>query len=188
MGRDKATIEIDGIPLIRRIYDVVAGCQDRDPSLTDRIYIVTPWQQRYEAILPATCHFIPELQPDLGPLTAFTQGLTAITSPWVLLLACDLPNLSTSVVRAWIDGLPFVAPASIAYLPRHDRKGWEPLCGFYRQICHQSLREYIHSSGKSFQGWLAMNAVTELVIGDPASLANCNTPAELAAILADRLD
>jgi molybdenum cofactor guanylyltransferase len=188
MGRDKATIEIDGIPLIRRIYDVVAGCQDGDLLLTDRIYVVTPWQQRYESILPATCHFIPERQPDRGPFIAFTQGLTAITSSWVLLLACDLPNLSTPVVRSWIDGLPSVPPGSIAYLPRNPHKGWEPLCGFYRQICHHSAIEYINSGGKSFQGWLEMNAVTELAISDPVSLANCNTPAELAAVLKDRQD
>lgn len=186
MGRDKATIEIDGLPLLRRIYDVVAGCQDLDPQLTDRIYVVTPWSQRYEAILPDTCHFIPEQQPDCGPLIAFSQGLTAINSSWVLLLACDLPNLSTPLVRSWIARLPSVPPQSIAYLPRHPGKGWEPLCGFYRRICYHSAIEYIDAGGRSFQGWLAMDRVTELAINDPAVLTNCNTPAELAAILNDR--
>jgi molybdopterin-guanine dinucleotide biosynthesis protein A len=186
MGRDKATIEIDGVPLIRRIHDVVAGCRDGDLLLTDRIYVLTAWPQRYESILPATCHFIPEQQPDRGPLIAFTQGLAAMNSSWVLLLACDLPNLSTPTVQSWIDGLTSVPAQSIAYLPRHPQKGWEPLCGFYRQICHHWAIEYINGGGQSFQGWLAMNMVTELAISDPASLVNCNTPAELAAVLKDR--
>lgn len=186
MGRDKATIEIEGVPLIRRIYDAVAGCRDLDRLLTDRIYVLTPWQQRYESILPTTCHFIPEQQPHRGPLPAFTQGLATMNSTWVLLLACDLPNLSTSIVQSWIDGLPSVPAQSIAYLPRNTHKGWEPLCGFYRQICYHSAIAYINSSGRSFQGWLEMNAVTELAISDPTSLVNCNTPAELAAVLEDR--
>jgi molybdenum cofactor guanylyltransferase len=186
MGRDKATIEISGIPMIRRIYDVVAACQDLDGVAIDRIYVVTPWAAKYQSILPANCRFIAEQQPDRGPLIAFTQGLIEITSTWVLLLACDLPNLSTPIVQAWIDGLLSIPPQSIAYLPQHPHKGWEPLCGFYRQICHHSLVKYIHEGGQSFQCWLKMNIVTELAIADPICLTNCNTPAELATVVENR--
>jgi molybdenum cofactor guanylyltransferase len=188
MGRDKATIEIAGVPLLRRIYDIVAECQAPDGSTlanSHQIYVVTPWTQRYQSILPASCNFIAEPQPQHGPLIAFEQGLTAISSTWILLIACDLPNLSTPVIQSWIDDLTNISAESIAYLPRHHQKGWEPLCGFYRQICRHSLREYIDDGGQSFQGWLKLNVVTELAIIDPFLLANCNTPADLAAITAN---
>jgi molybdenum cofactor guanylyltransferase len=196
MGRDKAAIEIDGIPMIRRIYDVVSGCQDplatqhlpSENSIVDRIHIVTPWAERYRSILPGDCHFIREWQPDRGPLLGFVAGLAEIKSTWVLLLACDLPNLSTPLVQTWIDGLHSIPPESVAYLPKHVDKGWEPLCGFYRQICLDSLREYIDGGGQSFQGWLAMNRVTELPIDDPICLANCNTPGDLAKIVEGQID
>ncbi len=189
MGRDKATIEIDGVPLIRRIYDAVAGCEDignRDRSLHPQIYVITPWTDKYQSLLPEDCEFIPERVPDCGPLLAFSQALTVISTPWVLTLACDLPNLSTLALQSWIDGLPAIAPESIAYLPKHSDKGWEALAGCYRQICHRSLRAYIDLGGRSFQGWLREQVVTELVVADPRWLANCNTPAELAQIVADR--
>jgi molybdenum cofactor guanylyltransferase len=190
MGRDKASIEIEGIPLIRRIYEVVAACrapasspdEDRADLLSHSIYVQTPWAQRYQPILPASCQFISEPQLHQGPLVAFERGLRAMTSDWVLLVACDLPNLSTPLVQSWIDRLPSIPAQSIAYLPKHPHKGWEPLCGFYRQICQRSLDEYIHAGGKSFQGWLAQNPVTELEIADRTCLMNCNTPADLAAI------
>ena len=188
MGRDKATIEIDGVPLIRRIYDVVASCQDVDRVLANHIYVVTPWAEKYRSILPPNCHFIPEQQPHQGPLIGFCQGLAAMTSAWVLLLACDLPNLSTPIVQSWIDGLPSVGFQSIAYLPKHLHKGWEPLCGFYRQSCHRSLLEYIDGGGQSFQGWLKPNPVTELVVTEPLWLVNCNTPADLARIVSTARD
>jgi molybdenum cofactor guanylyltransferase len=187
MGRDKASLEIDGIPLIRRIYDVVAACRDlagQQLAETAQIYVVTPWPQRYESLLPATCHFLPDRSPDCGPLVAFSHSLPAIDATWVLLLACDLPNLSTAIVQSWIDRLPSIPAESVAYLARHPDKGWEPLCGFYRQICGHSLRAYIDERGRSFQGWLQQNIVTELVITDPTCLANCNTPADLATIVA----
>jgi molybdenum cofactor guanylyltransferase len=186
MGRDKATIEIDGIPLIRRIYDVVAACRDLDGVSIDRIYPIAPWATKYQHILPSICQFISEHQPHRGPLIAFSQGLAEINSTWVLLLACDLPNLSTPIVQSWIDRLPSIPPESIAYLPQHPHKGWEPLCGFYRQNCRHSLDEYINGGGQSFQGWLKMNVVTELVITDPCCLLNCNTPEDLATVVENR--
>jgi molybdenum cofactor guanylyltransferase len=189
MGRDKASLEIDGIPLIRRIYDTAAACRDpigRNLTDTAQIYVVTPWPQRYESMLPAACQFLPDRSPDGGPLIAFSQSLPAIDADWTLLLACDLPNLSTAIVQAWIDRLPSIPAESIAYLARHPDKGWEPLCGFYRQICGDSLCVYIADGGRSFQGWLQLNVVTELVIADPNCLANCNTPEDLATIVAAR--
>ena len=176
MGRDKAMIEIAGVPLIRRIHDVCADLAD--------IYVVTPWPAKYRQLLPPTCHFILESAPHQGPLVGFSQGLAEITATWVLLLACDLPNLSTAAIQSWIDRLPTIDSQSMAYLPRHESKGWEPLCGFYRQNCYDSAIAYIDQGGRSFQDWLKLNLVTELVITDQQCLANCNTPADLAAIIA----
>lgn len=174
MGRDKAMIEIAGVPLIRRIYDRVAASKN-----IDSIYVITPWTEKYRSILPSDCNLILEQQPHQGPLMAFSQGLKQINTRWVCLLACDLPNLSTLAIDAWIDQLPLVDSHSIAYLPRNHTKGWEPLCGFYRQNCHESAIEYINSGGRSFQNWLKLNVVTELVIADPRWLINCNTPEDL---------
>ncbi len=192
MGRDKATIEIDGIPLIRRIHDVVASCQIPPQSTADgerlspQIYVLTPWEDRYRSILPVSCNFILEQQPDRGPLIAFVQGLAAITASWILLIACDLPNLSTPMIQAGIDRLSSISAQSIAYLPKHSGKGWEPLCGFYRQTCQHSAIEYLNAGGKSFQDWLKTQIVTEFIVTDPTCLLNCNTPADLARMLGDR--
>lgn len=186
MGQDKATIEIAGKPLIRRIYDVVAACDDSSTLPIGNIYVVTPWVNRYQHLLPISCHFILEQQPHQGPLLGFAAGLTQINSTWILLVACDLPNLSTPVIQNWIAGLKDVPPQSIAYLPKNPRKGWEPLCGFYRRSCLDSLLEYISASETSFQGWLAKNSVSELPIGDRQCLLNCNSPADLLGITTDR--
>jgi molybdenum cofactor guanylyltransferase len=184
MGVDKATISIDGIPLIRRIYNVVAACSDNSTMLEHRIYVVTPWAERYQPILPVSCLFVTEQPPDRGPLIGFVASLAEITSDWVLLLACDLPNLSTPAIQGWIDELANVPSQSMAYLPRNlEGKGWEPLCGFYRRSCLLSLLAYIETGGRSFQGWLANCPVSELSIADRQLLFNCNTPANLATVI-----
>ncbi len=181
MGRDKATIKIDGIPMLRQIYDVVAGCNDGEIKSIDGIYIVTPWSETYQSILPLDANFIAE-DAHRGPLVGFAGGLSQIEADWVLLLACDLPNLSTSFIQGSIERLSDIPAQIIAYLPKSDR-GWEALCGFYRGNCLDSLREYINSGGQSFQGWLKAKMVTELMVGDRQILLNCNTPADLAEII-----
>lgn len=186
MGQDKAAIEINHIPLIRRIYDVVADCEIDSTNLANNIYVVSPWAERYRSMLPISCQFIDEHQPHQGPLLGFAQSLSHINSTWALLLACDLPNLSIPVIQDWIAQLADISPQSIAYLPRNFDKGWEPLCGFYRRSCLDSLLTYISAGGKSFQGWLSVSNVTELAIADRQLLLNCNTPAELTKVIRDR--
>ncbi len=180
MGRDKAMIEIAGVPLMRRIYDLVAASKN-----IDSIYVITPWPEKYRSILPSDCNFILEQQPHQGPMMAFTQGLDQISTAWIFLLACDLPNLSTLAIESWINDLSLIDNQTIAYLPRNPVKGWEPLCGFYRHTCHDLAIEYIKTGGRSFQSWLKLNIVTELLIADPRWLVNCNTPADLAMISPD---
>ena len=236
MGQDKALIPIDGIPLIRRIYEAAAPC-------CSPVYVVSQWCDRYRAVLPDACRFVTEnvtksdallpsngsadMQPQdsqrlaspqdaqnapgygarftHGHLIGFYQGLNHLVEissmpqseyqadgEWVLLLACDLPNIRADGVQQWCDWLShtgakrfFDTPdAPMAFLPPHGTKGWHPLCGFYRLQCLSSLQTFINEGGRSFQKWLASPevklSVHPLPVDDPNILFNCNTPRDLA--------
>jgi len=190
MGRDKALIPINGVPLLQFVCNVAQGC-------ADTVYVVTPWKERYQGIVPSGCQFIQELPlsaiPNYspGPLVGFAQGLTQVETEWVLLLACDLPRLRLEVLQSWVakldqvDGEAICAERSseaIASLTR-TAKGWDPLCGFYRRNCLSSLEEYINLGGRSFQGWLNMYPVKEFTLTDKEMLFNCNTPEDLVGLL-----
>jgi molybdenum cofactor guanylyltransferase len=179
MGQDKALIEVNGQPLIQRISMVAQ-------TVSDQVFVVTPWGDRYRSLLPSNCRIIPEpFDPKLGsmgPLVGFIQGLSQINSDWCLLLACDLPNLSVPVIRQWCETLPQVPDEAIAFLPQHP-KGWEPLCGFYRTRCLASGQTFVEQGGRSFQKWLAQLKVHPLLVDDPSILFNCNTPSDRASII-----
>jgi molybdenum cofactor guanylyltransferase len=172
MGRDKALIEIEGIPMIQKITRIAL-------SLTSQVYVVTSTPEKYQSYLKG-CQLIAEINPQ-GPLTGFEQGLTQIDTQWVLLLACDLPKLKLEPLQEWASRLPEIAPDAIAYLPHH-LKGWEPLCGFYRRSSLPLLQAYIASGGRSFQEWLDRHVVVEIPLNEPDLLFNCNTPADLEDI------
>ncbi len=201
MGRDKALISIQGIPLLRRVCDLALQC------VAD-VYIVSPWVERYRDVLPSSCILVRETSlpvkrsgqttdnPHLphGPLIGFAQGLAQVQTDWILLLACDLPRLRLEVLQDWIAMLAEAEaaadqnrstasgainrPEAIAFLSRQAR-GWDPLCGFYRRSCLPDLTDFINQGGRSFQQWLTRHSVQELPLADTQMLFNCNRPEDL---------
>ncbi|MBO3462352.1 molybdenum cofactor guanylyltransferase [Aetokthonos hydrillicola Thurmond2011] len=183
MGRDKALILIEGLPLLQLVCRVAGSC-------ADTVYIVTPWQERYEHLILPKSQFIQEValsvEPEQklsshGPIVGFAQGLAHVQTEWVLLLACDLPKLRVAVLQDWKAELDTVEDDVIAALVYHV-KGWEPLCGFYRRRCLPTLLEYINQGGRSFQEWLKQHPVKVLPLADPEMLLNCNTPEDLPSL------
>ncbi|BAZ12813.1 molybdopterin-guanine dinucleotide biosynthesis protein A [Calothrix sp. NIES-4071] len=176
MGQDKAMLSIDGVPMLMRVYQVADSC-------ADTVYIITPWQERYQDLLPPSCQFIREapFEGDINagsPLVGFAEALVQVSTEWVLLLACDLPNLQVEVLQAWIEGLENVRAEAIAALVK-NQKGWEPLCGFYRKSCLAGLNKFISQGGRSFQEWLNQNPVEVLPNPNMDMFFNCNTPDDL---------
>lgn len=180
MGRDKALIPLGKVPLLRQICEIALDC-------ANPVYVVTPWPEKYQIILPENCCIFQELPlpnetKSHGPLVAFAQGLTQVETDWVLLLACDLPLLQANVLQDWARRLENVPLDAIALLP-HQSKGWEPLCGFWRRQCLPLLTNFINEGGRSFQHFLAQHPVQELPVTDTQVLFNCNTPADLELLI-----
>ncbi|MEM8714428.1 MAG: molybdenum cofactor guanylyltransferase, partial [Cyanobacteria bacterium P01_G01_bin.4] len=55
-------------------------------------------------------------------------------------------------------------------------KGWEPLCGFYRQHCLHSLQQAISTGTRSFQDWLSEQAIAVWEDADSQLFLKCKTP------------
>lgn len=175
MGKDKALLDINGQPLLTKIYHIAKQC-------TDQVYVMTPWVEKYASILPKDCNFIDESSNYQGGLMAFSEALNSLNSNWVLLLACDLPFLTVDEVKKWIDSLSNIPENVIALLPKNE-KGWECLCGFYRRNCQNSLQQSIQAGNKSFQRWLSHEMVEELVVKNKQILFNCNTPQDYEKVI-----
>lgn len=183
MGRDKALLEINGEALLLRTCRTAL-------EVADLIYIVARSQGQYqEAIAKNLSHSYLVLDQEFdGALVGFWQGIQAISIPadWFLLLACDLPNLQGNILQIWANQLADLPETAIAYLPRYvdesSQKQWEPLCGFYRWQCQDSLREFINNGGRSFQKWLSNQEVVEIENTPLAMLFNCNTPEDFRSV------
>ncbi|MEC4805893.1 MAG: molybdenum cofactor guanylyltransferase [Jaaginema sp. PMC 1079.18] len=174
MGKDKASIKWQNVPLLRRVCDLAL-------IFSDSVYILTPWPNSYDSLVPSGCYFLPELGLQQGPLSAFAEGITRLPSTdWVWLLACDLPRLEAKIMQNWLQFLADVPSEILAVVPYHDDY-FEPLCGFYRPAIASYLRQFQAGGGRSFQRFLRQVPTQRLMLNEPEVLMlwNCNTPEDL---------
>lgn len=78
----------------------------------------------------------PDLHPGLGPLSGIHTALATAEADRVLVVACDLPFVTTAFLRGLVEGL---APELEAVVPC---PGGKPVavCALYRVTCVDSLR------------------------------------------------
>ncbi len=133
MGRDKGLLEISGLPLIVRTAALI------QPLVAKVAIVGAP--EKYGTLGTETlpdgefCAASPE-ERSPGPLAGIVTALAATSLPWNLLIACDLPYL-TSEWLAWLLERA-VASNAQAVVPR-TVSGLEPLAALYRRECHAPL-------------------------------------------------
>ncbi len=126
MGRDKALLEIGGVPLILRAAGLVESVAGACTIIGDAV--------RLEGL---ELRVIGDDFPGAGPLGGIATALRASSAAWNLVIACDLPYLT----REWLEFIVMRAHGSDAdaVVPMNER-GAEPLCAMYRKRCDGAIR------------------------------------------------
>lgn len=173
MGRDKATLELCGVPLLHRVLCALEG-------VVDERVVAARRGQALPALAPGVTRVDDEVE-DLGPLGGLAPGLGGIRAPVALVVACDAPLLEPALVERLFRSL---GAADVAVAQAGGRL--HPLLAVYRRalaplvadLLAQGLRrpvdlyERVHT---------VVVPEAELRQADPAlaSLHNLNTPADL---------
>jgi molybdopterin-guanine dinucleotide biosynthesis protein A len=122
MGRDKAWVELDGRPLLELAVEKIRRLGIDELFISGRVGV------DYSAL---KCPVLFDLEPGFGPLGGIERALHAASSPLVLVLAVDLPRLTTTFLRQLVascDHLTGVVPRLRGHL--------EPLAAIYPMRCH----------------------------------------------------
>ena len=90
------------------------------------------------------------------PLAGIATALNASTMPWNLILACDLPYLTTEWLN-WLLGRAMDSSAHIV-MPRTSR-GVEPLAAVYRKECAAPIVDALERGTRK-----VTDALTELLV------------------------
>lgn len=170
MGRDKARIEVDGLPLVERVARLLEG-------LGTRTFLATGTHARY-----------PELGREQvldpieggGPLAGLAAALERTSTPWLLAVACDLPRLTAGLLRRL---LLRAGPDVDVVLFRG-----QPLAALYSRRCLPAVRDALGRGERRMVGfWDGVRPdgtplrVLELELepGEEALLENWNHPSDV---------
>ena len=167
MGRDKSALVLGGVSVLERVGGSMVPLVARIRVIGDRVteprgYVVQP-----------------DLRPGLGPLSGIHAALATAESSTVLVVACDLPFVTTELLAGIIE---LMEDGTEAVVPRVSGRA-VPVCALYRRACLDRLQARLDRGelkAQQFVASLATTYVDEDVLArlDPQGicLKNINTP------------
>ncbi|MBC7982381.1 MAG: NTP transferase domain-containing protein [Candidatus Obscuribacterales bacterium] len=168
MGRDKAALAYHGQSQLHWAFDLLA-------QTCARAFVSIRSDQCNEP-LRAGLPQIVDAQPGLGPLAGISAALASYPDVAWLILACDLPFLSSTSLEQLIAHRD---PSRIATAYRSAHDGLpEPLCAIWEPAARGRVEEWL-GAGKQCPRKLLINSNAALLDQlDPRGLDNINTPSE----------
>ena len=150
MGRDKALLEIDGVPLWRRQRDLLHAAGALEIFLSARAD--QPWAHAPEVAKNFTA-IVRDATPDAGPLAGLAAALDRAAHPNLAVLAIDLPRMDAE----WFTTLHNACAPGTGCVGRHDTAEtfFEPLAAIYPRELAQPAAAAIARGEFSFQQFLA---------------------------------
>jgi molybdopterin-guanine dinucleotide biosynthesis protein A len=178
MGENKAFIEIEGVPIIRRIYDLFK-------ELFQEIIIVT---NQKELFLNFDSKIYSDLLPNKGVLGGLYTGIFLSTFNYSFCVACDMPFIKKPLVEYLMNHIQ----GDDVIVPR-TKDGLQPLHAIYSKNCLGPIKKIIEQ-GKykiiDFYDIVKVKTIQEddFISLDPhrESFINVNTPIELLSIRRDK--
>lgn len=142
----------------------------------------------YEALLkaaPASGGHVwpddPDIQTSLGPLAGILTGLRHVTTPWLMVAACDTPALPPALVsRLHQQALAHHADVAVPVTQDADgetRHHWT--CALVHTRTRASLEATLAQGERRVGQWVKSGAWIGVSFDDPAAFININTPETL---------
>lgn len=167
MGRDKALLELNGQPLIQRTADILNSLV----AITTLVISARHPDQPVNTN-PYSNFELPTLAdrwPNVGPLGGIVTALAAAQTSWCVILACDMPFITTEWITYLLGRIAESesnsdSVAGIDVIIPKTERGLEPLCAIYRTSCAPNLTVALGRGIRQITSALAelnLKAITE---------------------------
>ena len=169
-GADKASLPIGDARIIDRQLAALS-------AVADDVRIVANDRDRYAGL---GLRVVPDAVPDRGPLGGLYTALLDASHDRVLVLACDLPFVTTALLERLV-AESRTGEEVDAVVPRSAR-GLEPLCALYTKRCAGRILTRLERGELAVAGLLEELRVRELgpealaPYDDGSLFENVNTP------------
>jgi molybdopterin-guanine dinucleotide biosynthesis protein A len=162
MGRDKALLPWHGRTLLEQVAEVVR-------QAAGDVTVIG-----HESYRSLGLRVIPDAIPDRGPLGGLLTALDASDADRVLLVACDMPEVTVGLLTGLLSG---EADAVVA-----EAEGrLHPLCAVYHRRVLPKVNAAIRGRSLKMHDFLSHIAVQRWPVSDAKLLINMNTPEDMPA-------
>jgi molybdopterin-guanine dinucleotide biosynthesis protein A len=175
MMADKAGLDVGGRTLLEHVLAQLA------PRFDEILISVSPGRSEGLAgkkLRPET-GMVEDEAPDLGPLGGILAGLKAAANDACAVIACDIPDIDLSLLRALARA---AADADIA-VPVDPMGRREPLFAIYRRPVVPAIDALLRSGERSVLPLFERCRTAAVDIGDGRRLRNLNTRGDYESYL-----
>lgn len=171
MGRDKAFVEVDGVPMVLRVATAL-----RDGGCDEVVAIGGDAAALGLLGLDVVTDRFPGEGPLGGVLTALHESANAIEAvDVVVVVACDLPNLGSATISTLLAALEPPFEAAIAVPADGDLLS---LCGAWNPVAAARIAAAFAAGERRMQA--ALDLVPHIPVPvSPGELRNMNAPDDL---------
>lgn len=167
MGRDKSMIDFGNEKLYVRAARTLS-------VLVSDVYLsvngVQAAAHRYEWPV------ITDAWAGEGPLSGLISAFDVLQKP-LLILACDMPYVEAEDMKSLLDMYISSQKTTMFFNDISGRP--EPLTSVWSTKDLAGLKEYFHTGGRSFKGYLAQNPCNFITRHDISIFRNLNSPEDL---------
>ena len=168
MGRNKALLPYRGGRFIEAIYRQLSG-------LFDEVLVVTNTPKQYAFL---GCRMVSDIYLGMGALAGLHAGLVNSRTPHIFSVACDMPYLNDSLIRALVAR----RLQGDVIIPESD-DGLEPLHAVYCRSCIPAMDTALQTGNRrlvsffpEIQAIIFPGSTVRFVDPDLNSFRNINTP------------
>lgn len=170
MGSNKALLPYRGGRFIEAIHRQLSG-------LFDEVLVVTNTPEQYTFL---GCRMVSDIYQDMGALAGLHAGLVNSRTPHMFAVACDMPYLNDSLIRALVAR----RHRADVIIPESD-DGLEPLHAVYCRSCLPAMETALQAGKRRLVSFfpeirtmIVPGATVRFVDPDLDSFRNINTPAD----------
>ncbi len=170
MGSNKALLPYRGGRFIEAIHRQLAG-------LFDEVLVVTNTPEQYTFL---GCRMVSDIYQDMGALAGLHAGLVNCRTPHMFAVACDMPYLNDSLIRALVTR----RHRADVIIPESD-DGLEPLHAVYCRSCLHAMETALKAQKRRLVSFfpeirvmIVPGTTVRFVDPDLDSFRNINTPAD----------
>lgn len=145
MGLDKSRLVLGGSTLLQRSASALR-------SISDRVYAVGILAQDSDGLTAIPDELVSSIETRRGSIVGLHSALKNATTPWVAVMACDMPFVSSEFFERLVS---FIGDELDAVVPVQPDGRLQPLCALYRRNACLPIVEEMLATGE----WKLQNLI-----------------------------